>query len=438
MSSATQAIAVTSGNRKAVLRPLLWLVLLAIVGALAFWAIRKATAPKQVIIPTAKVRRGDISLELTARAELRGGNAETLIAPMVGGDQHITALLKPGDPVKPGDVVVQLNTDEQESKLKEAEADLAEAEQHLIQANAQNAADTEEDAYALAKAKSDVTLAELEVRKNPIKAAIEARQNDLALQAARDKLAQLEHNVGNRKTTNTAAIAIQEAARTKALEAIKIARQNIESMTLTAHRAGYVSVKQSLQGMIFTGMTAPLLQVGDTVNPGIPIAEIPNLDKWEIAARMDELDRGHVALGDKAAITVIAVPSHKFHGHVTDLGGTTGMYWERHFECKIALDDPIPELRPGMSALVLMTTEEMKNVLWIPAEALFQEGNRTLVYVRSGKSFVAKDVKLLRRSETRAVIEGVTEGQEIALSNPLELAQKKDGPAANPLKAVQK
>jgi hypothetical protein len=91
-----------------------------------------------------------------------------------------------------------------------------------------------------------------------------------------------------------------------------------------------------------------------------------------------------------------------------------------------------------MSALVLMTTEEMKNVLWIPAEALFQEGNRTLVYVRSGKSFVAKDVKLLRRSETRAVIEGVTEGQEIALSNPLELAQKKDGPAANPLKAVQK
>jgi multidrug efflux pump subunit AcrA (membrane-fusion protein) len=357
---------------------------------------------------------------------------------MVGGEQHITFLLKPGDQVKPGDVVVQLNTSEQEFKLKEAESDLAEAEQHLLQAQAQNAADSEEDAYALAKAKSDVTLAELDVRKNPIKAAIEARQNDLALQAAKDKLAQLEHNIGNRQTTNTAAIAIQEAARTKAVESIKTAKQNIESMTLTAHHAGYVSIKQSNPSFfIYSGMSLPLLQVGDSVNPGMAVAEIPDLNKWEVVARMDELDRGHVALGDKAEITVIAAPGRKFHGHVKDLGGTTGNFWERHFESKIALDDPTPELRPGMSALVLVTTDEMRKVLWIPAQALFEEGGRTFVYVRSGKSFVAKDVKLVRRNETRAVIDGVTEGQEVALSNPLELAKKADA-AANPLQSVQK
>jgi hypothetical protein len=90
-----------------------------------------------------------------------------------------------------------------------------------------------------------------------------------------------------------------------------------------------------------------------------------------------------------------------------------------------------------MSAIVLMTTDEMHNVLWIPAQALFEEGSRKFVYVRSGKSFVTKDVKLLRRNETRAVIDGVNEGQEIALSNPLELAKKKDA-AANPLQSVQK
>ena len=90
-----------------------------------------------------------------------------------------------------------------------------------------------------------------------------------------------------------------------------------------------------------------------------------------------------------------------------------------------------------MSALVLVTTDEMRKVLWIPAQALFEEGGRTFVYVRSGKSFVAKDVKLVRRNETRAVIDGVTEGQEVALSNPLELAKKADA-AANPLQSVQK
>jgi biotin carboxyl carrier protein len=412
---------------------------IASVGGLGAWGVRAFTATKELPVPTVKVRRGDLSLALTARAELRGGDPETLTVPMVGGEQHITSLLKPGDQVKPGDVVVQLNISEQEYKLKEAESDLAEAEQHLLQAKAQNAADSEEDAYALSKAKSDVTLAELDVRKNPIKAAIEARQNDLALQAAKDKLAQLEHNIGNRKTTNAASVAIQEATRTKALESIKTAKQNIESMTLKAHHAGYVSIKQSSPSFfVYSGMSLPLLQVGDSVNPGMAVAEIPDLEKWEVVARMDELDRGHVALGDKAEITVIAAPNHKFHGRVKDLGGTTGNFWDRHFECKIALDDPTPELRPGMSALVLMTTDELHNVLWIPAQALFEEAGRTFVYVRSGKSFVTKDVKLVRRNETRAVIDGATEGQEVALTNPIELAKKKDAATSNPLQSVQK
>ena len=436
MSAVTQPL-VAFPARKQFLRALVWLAAVGILAAAGVWASRRLAAPKQVAIPTVKVRRGDLSLAINARAELRGGDPETLIAPMTGGEQHITSMLKSGEQVKPGDIVVQLNTSEQEFKLKEAQSDLAEAEQHLLQAKAQREAEKEEDAYSLLKAKSDVKLAELEVRKNPIKAAIEARQNDLALEAARDKLSQLEKNIGNRQTSGNAAIAIQDAARTKALDAIKTARQNIESMTLRAQHAGYVAIKESDPNEISTGTVLPLFQVGDSVNPGRAIAEIPNLDKWQVAAKMDELDRGHVGLGDKAEINVIAVPGHKFHGRVSDLGGTTGPFWDRHFECKIALDDPVPALRPGMSAIVVLTTDELRNVLWIPAQALFETGGRTFVYVRSGKSFVAKDVKLERRNETRAVVSGVAEGTEVALSNPLETEKKKDA-SANPLQSVPK
>jgi len=411
---------------------------LGLLAVFATYAARSLTAVKPPAIPVVKVRRGDLSLAITSRADLRGGDPETLTAPMTGGEQHITALLKAGAEVKPGDVVVQLDTGDQEFKLKEAEADLAEAEQHLLQAKAQREAEAEEDAYSLSKAKSDLKLAELDVRRNPIVAAIVARQNDLALEAARDKLVQLQHNIDNRQTTNNAAIAIQEASRSKALEAIKTARQNIESMTLTAHRAGYVSIKQTSPNMIFDGMTLPPFQIGDTVRPGMAIAEIPDMHQWELGAKMDEVDRGHVALGDKAEITVIALPTRTFHGHVKDVGGTTGSFWDRHFECKLALDDPAPELRPGMSAIVVLTTNELKNVLWIPAQALFEADGRSFVYVRSGKSFVSKDVKLVQRNETRAIITGINEGQEVALSNPLDASNKKPDTAANPLKSVQR
>ena len=347
-------------------------------------------------------------------------------------------MLRSGDRVKPGDVVVQLNTSEQEFKLKEAESDLAEAEQHLIQAKAQSDAETEESAYELLKAKSDLKLAELDVRRNPLLAAITVRQNDLALAAARDKLAQLEHNIGNRKTTNQAAIAIQDAARTKALEAIKTARQNIESMTLRSHHAGYVSIKLTEPNMIGPGIVIPPLQVGDTVRPGMAIAEIPDLDHWEVAARMEEMDRGHLTLSDKAELSVIAMPGHEFHGHVSNLGGTTGAFWDRHFECKITLDDPVGGLRPGMSALVVIATGELRDVLWVPAQALFEADGRAFVYVRSGKSFIAKTVKLVRRNETRAVISGINEGELVALSNPLESERKNEAAAAGAPQPVAK
>jgi HlyD family secretion protein len=423
-------------------RVLIWAIVCAGLGLIFFYGARSYRAlmgSKEAVIPVAKVQRGDVSLAITARGELRGGNPENLTAPMTGGtEMHITLLRKTGEQVKAGDVVVQLDTTEQEFKLKEAQADVAEAAQHLIQAKAQRDAEKEEDRYALLKAKTDVKVAELDVQKNPLLAAIVAKQNNLALESARDHLAQVEQNLANRQATGEAGIAMQEAAGAKAEAQASTARQNIESMTLRAHRSGYVSVKQnSSTNFFFGGMTLPLYQVGDPVRPGMAIAEIPDLKDWELAANIGELDRGHLAVNDKVAITIIAVPGRKFQGHIKELGGTTGPFWDRHFECKMALENPAPELRPGMSAQLVVTTDEMRGVLSVPSQALFESGGRTFVYVRSGRSFAAKDVKLLRRNETRAVVSGLSEGQMVALANPVEMA-KKNSAGASPLKAVAK
>ena len=374
---------------------------------------------------------------MIARGEIRGGNPEMLTAPLTGGtDMHITFLRKSGEEVKAGDVVVEFDTTEQEYKLKEAEADLAEATQHVLQATAQMKADEEEDRYALLQAETDVKVAELEARKNPLLPSITARQNELALQSARDHLAQLQQNLTNRKATDEAGITMQQAGRGKAESQALTARQNIEAMTLKTHRSGYVSLQQNTSGNFFLfGMTLPLYQVGDQVRPGMAVAEIPDLKNWELSANIGELDRGHLAVGEKVAITVIAVPDGKFSGHVKELGGTSGPPWDRHFECRMTLDDPSPALRPGMSAKINVTTDELRQVLWLPAQALFESDGRTFVYVRTGGNFTAEGVKLVRRNETRVVITGVAEGQEVALANPVETSTKKTS-ASNPLESL--
>lgn len=400
-------------------------------------AYRNLAGTSEEAIPTARVVRGDVTLDVTARGELSGGNPEVLFAPATGGlDLHLTSLMTPGEPVKKGDVVAQFDTTEQEYKLKEAEADLAEAEAHLAQAKAQNGAQDEEDRYALLKAQSDVKLAELDVRKNALLPVLLARENTLALEAARDHLTQLQHNLSNRKATNDAAIAIQEAARGKADSLAKTARQNIEAMTLKAPRDGYVSIRQNSAGnVLFFGMILPMFQVGDQVRPGMAIAEIPDLRNWEVSANIGELDRGHIALGQKVIVSVVAMPGRPFTGRVKEVGGTTGPPWNRRFECRISVDDPAPELRPGMSTNIVVTTDEMKGVLSLPAQALFENDGHAFVYVQSGSEFSPRDVTLVRRNEMRVVVTGLAEGQAVALANPTEMARKKTATSA--LQSIQ-
>jgi HlyD family secretion protein len=426
-------------RRLKILIPVALLVAL-IAGGLYRGAARSLSAGiSGSVVPTTVIKRGDITLTVTAKGELQGGNSEMLSAPMTGGSEMaITSLRNPGEVVNAGDVIAEFDTTEQGFKLKEAEADLAEAEQQVAQATAESQAKEEEDSYALLQAKSDLRLAELEARRNEMVAAIVARQNDLAVESARDRVAQIEHDLANRKATSLAGIAIQEAARNKATVQATTARKNIESMTLRARSSGYVSVQQNTNSnFMYPGMRLPLLQVGDTVRAGMSVAQIPDLKNWEMTARIGELDRGHLALGQPAAISVIALPGQRFSGHMKDLGNVAGPPWDRHFDCKIAIDNPSAELRPGMSARIVITTEVMKNVLWAPAQALFESDGRTFVYTQNPEGFLPKDVKLVRRSESQVVIEGLPEGRVIALANP-DQQNKKKAAAGGALQAIPK
>ena len=409
------------------------LALLALGGAQLYQQVNAASAGKT--IPTTSVQLGDVVFSVTARGDLQGGNSVVLTAPMTGARELVLKQLRrSGELVREGDIVAQFDTTEEEYKLREAEADLAEAEQKVIQAKAESTAREEEDNYALIKARAELRIAELEARRNPLLAAIAARQNDLAVQAARDQLNQLKKDLAARRATSDAGIAMQEAARKKAQSQAETARRNIESMMLRAKRAGYVSIQQNQNSNFwYPGLVLPLLQVGDTVRAGMAVAQILDMKNWEVVARISELDRGHLALGQKAEITVVALPGKVFHGRISDLGGTTGPPWDRRFECKLTLDDPQPELRPGMSARIVITTEKKTGVLWVPSQAVFESDGRTFVYLKTPEGFRPADVKVVRRSESQVVIEGLKQGQLVALASPDQKAdagQGKRGPAA--------
>jgi HlyD family secretion protein len=411
--------------------------------ALGGWASAKFFRTISVVkasgIPTTVVKRGDVPFTVAAKGELQGSNTEMLYAPMTGGGAlAIRELRESGELVKEGDIVVQFDTTEQEFKLREAEADVAEAAQQVIQAKAESQAKEAEARYALLQARTELKLAELEARRNELLPRITARQNELAVAAGQDKVHQLEKDLNDRIAAAKAGITIQEAARAKAEAASQTAQRNISSMTLKAKTTGYVARQQSTDGNFNWGSFLPALQVGDNVRAGMAVVQIPDLNSWEATARIGELDRGHLALGQEAGISVVALPDNKFTGKIKSIGGTTGPPWDRHFDTKISIDSPSKELRPGMNVRLLITTEVMKSVLWLPAQALFEADNRKFVYVESGGSYSRKDVKLVRRSESRVVVEGLNAGQVIALANPEQMNGKDAAKSGGATQAIQR
>jgi hypothetical protein len=413
-------------------------VVLVVLGAIAWGALRvvKVTASTPAVeIPATKVKKGRVTITVAARGELQGGNSEMLTAPMSGGgDIAITLLRDPGEVVKQGEVVVQFDTTQQEYNLREAEADLAEAEQQVILAQANSDAMDEESAYQVLSTDSDVKLADLEIRKNPLLPAIQARQNELALEAARNRQRQAVQDFNNKKTSSSAGIAIQKAAQNKAKVMAETAQKTIDSMTLKAKTSGYVNVQQNTNmNMMYWGMQLPPFQLGDTARAGMAVAQIPDLKSWEVSASIGELDRGHLSVGQKVAVGVVALAGKSFPGHVKSIGGTTGSPWDRKFECRITLDQAGPELRPGMTSNMVITLEALDDVLWVPSQGLFESDGRTFVYLQSPGGFLPHDVSLVRRSESQAVITGVKEGDLVAMSNP----DQQNKPAGGPKSAMQ-
>jgi hypothetical protein len=417
-------------------------IVLAVAGAGA-WAtirlVRAATASSAAETPTTRVKRGKVVISVAARGELQGGNSEMLVAPMTGTDSlAITFLRDPGEMVEAGDIVVQFDTTQQEYNLREAEADLAEAEQQVIQAKATAESTAVESDYTLASAESDVKLAGMEVRKNPILPSINARQNLIALEQAQNRRRQAEQDVRNKKTTSAAAVAIQAAALNKAKVTAATARKVIENMTLRCKNSGYVNIQNNTSNnMFYYGAQLQAFQLGDTARPGLAVAQIPDLKSWEVSAQIGELDRGHLSIGQPVAIGVVALPGRAFPGHIKLIGGTSGMPWNRRFECRITLDRPSPELRPGETSNMVITVETLENVTWIPSQALFESDSRKFVYQRTPQGFLPHDVTLVRASESQAVVTGIDEGAVVAMSNP-DQQNKSAKPSGGAMKALQK
>jgi len=285
-----------------------------------------------------------------------------------------------------------------------------------------------------------VRQAELDVSHNELVSTIGARKNLLKLEQARGALAQLEKDIESNSLSNNAALRVEEEKRNKARLAMQGAQENIDNMRIRSPIAGLVEVRQNRGasgGFFLPGMGLPEYREGDRLSPGSPIAQVLETDQIEIHAKVTETDRANLERGQPVDLHVDALPGETFGGKVkTVAGAAVGDFeaWNtmRKFDIAIQLDRCDVRLRPGFTAQLVILGRQVKDVLYLPRQAVFEKNTRPIVYVKRGGRFEAHEIKIKYRNESRVSIEGLEEGVEVALVNP-ESQGKKPNKTSLPL-----
>jgi HlyD family secretion protein len=389
-------------------------------------------------IPTARVRRGTLEIKVYSTGELRASKSMNLIAPPVSGALQIIRMAKTGARVKEGEIVLEFDPSEQEFKLEQSRSEVEEAEQQITKAKADTEVTAAQDKVALLKARFDVRRAELDVSRNELLSAIDAQKNRLALDEAKRRLAQLEQDIRSREVSNRASLAVLEEKRNKARLMVEQAQKTIETMRLKAPLSGTVVVRDNADavgGWVPPGIIAPEYREGDVVRAGRIVAQILQVEDMEVAAKVDEADRAVVQPGQPVQVQIDALPDVKLPGKVKTVAGLVSREWfpegSHRFDATFQIDKPDPRLRAGQSALVTIAGEQLRDALFLPRQALFDKDGKPVLYMKTGDHFQAREVKVTHRTESQVTVDGLNEGDEVALVNP----DKAGSPAGKPTTA---
>jgi HlyD family secretion protein len=324
--------------------------------ALYFWQPwqKSAVGPQYRL---AKIERGALSAAVSA-----SGTLSALVTVQVGS--QVSGLIKEikadfNSPVKQNQVIARLDPETFESRVAQAEADLKAAESATEVARGNQSvrqAEVNKAQIALDEAQRNLERKRSLVAQGFLSTA-ELDTAQSAAETAREqlRLARADASVAAAQVGNTQAQAGQRRA------ALKQARIELERTVIRSPVDGVVISRNVDVGQtVAASFQAPVL---------FTIAR--DLRKMEVNVAVDEADVGRVQTGQKMRFTVDAFPGERFMAQVTQIRKAPQTNNNVvTYSVMATLDNPDLKLLPGMTASARILTEERKDVLKLPNEAL--------------------------------------------------------------------
>jgi HlyD family secretion protein len=330
-------------------------------------------------------------------------------------------LIQKGDRVAQGAELIELDSSEANAELAAAQARVSQARADLeVIERGGRASDLAAISSELDRAKFELAAAQKE---HDALARLQAKEASTAFEVAQAKekvdRAQLQiHALEQRRAALVAPPDRSSAeARLRDAEA---------AVTLAQDRIRKSVVRSPVAGTVYQFDLKPSAYL----NPGDLVASIGRLDRVRLKVFVDEPDLGRVAKGMPVAITWDAAPGRQWTGTVDKTPTQIVALGTRQVgEVLCVIENPKGELLPGTNVNVEIRSEVIGNALTIPKEAVRRELGQAGVFALSGRSVAWKKITLGVGSTTRTQVQGLNEGDAVALPSAKPL---KDGMVVNP------
>jgi RND family efflux transporter MFP subunit len=406
-----------------------WLVLLIVLGVVAgsaFGVYRLRQGDSTINLPVAPARKGDFLAIIRCRGDLKAGRSAQVYTPVVP-NLRISWMATAGEPVKEGDSLIKFDSSSATQQLTQKEAQLRQTQASLEQALAQAQITAEQDKSELGQAKYAVERAKLEASKQSIKSKIDGQQSEIDLGLAEQKLKVQEATVDLHATSDKAKLASLTRLRDQAQADVELMKRRIGQMEIKAPIAGIpVYAPNYSQGW---NNVRPF-KVGDNVFAGMSLAEIPDLDTLDMDVKVEETDRGRVAVGNDVRVRIDSLPELNLAAKVdriSPLAELNTNEWPptRTFRAYARVTKPDPRLRPGMNGGMDIIVNRIPDAISIPSKALFTRDGKPIVYVAGKGRFTAVQVEVQARNPDEVAITGIAPGAMVALVDVEKKDQKK-------------
>lgn len=369
-----------------------WLpILLALVLLLLWFAWRQWQGPE---IPAYQLEQRPLVQRVVASGEV---DSQSLA--QVGSE--ITGVVKArhvreGDAVRAGDLLIELHDEEQQARLREAEAAL----RQLVQSQ------RPQTEAALREAQTNLAQAS---RERERREALVARQLLPAEQGEQARQAEISARSALQRAQAAAAAAAPGGSDEQLLQQrLAAARAALERTRIRARFDGVVQVRA--------------VEPGDVVQPGTALLQIARADSREILVPLDEKELGPVAIGQPALIIADAYPTEVLEGRVSFIAPAVDTN-RGTIDVHLELLESADFLRQGMTVSVDIRTASRDQALVIPNDALFNRRGDSAEVLRLAGGRLAERVPVrlgLRGTGLTEVVEGVGAGDVLLTDEQAE------------------